>query len=536
MPSDDTSQPEVAPGNAECVERLLEKFSRAGDGAPAPWRQWIDRHRDENGSRRPAIESPKSKFRPQSIFNPVGEDGSSTQTKADDQRRQQAADDLLHAYRTQGHLWANVDPLGLADTSEPDLSPEQFGLGPSDTKRSVLANVQGQQSTIRIDELIEFLEQTYCGSVGFQVSHLEDPAQREWLLDRIESGPAHELSSQQRRRILKLLSEAVEFEEFMRKKYIGAKTFSLEGAETLIPLLDLAIDHAAAQGVQEIVLGMPHRGRLNVLANIVGQPMRKIFAQFEDNHPELHLGGGDVKYHLGASGNRTSSGGQDVHLSLCFNPSHVEFVNPMALGRVRAKQDRTEDAARRRGMAVLIHGDAAFAGEGIVQESLNLCRLDGYEIGGTLHIIMNNQLGFTTGPAQGRSTTYPSDVATFAKTPVFHVNGERPEAVARVVRLAMDYRHEFQHDVVIDLFCFRRHGHNEADEPSFTQPLMYQAVEHHPPLRDLYLEDLSQGNGVSDIDAETFTEAFRQRAKEEHQAAQQADEPADFVPAGIWEG
>ena len=286
------------------------------------------------------------------------------------------------------------------------------------------------------------------------------------------------------------------FEEFIQRRFLGAKSFSLEGAETLIPLLDLAIEKAGEHKIDEVVLAMAHRGRLNVLANVMGKSPQRIFREFADIDPELHIGRGDVKYHLGHSADVKTSSGHPIHISLCFNPSHLEFVNPVAMGRVRAKQDRVDDHKRRRGMALLIHGDAAFAGEGIIQETLNLSQLGAYTIGGTLHVVVNNQIGFTTGPSEGRSTTYATDVAKMLQIPIFHVNGEDPEAVAQVVRLAMDFRREFQRDVVIDMYCYRRRGHNEADEPAFTQPLLYQAIDQRKSVHEGYLDHLLKLGGI----------------------------------------
>ena len=298
-----------------------------------------------------------------------------------------------------------------------------------------------------------------------------------------------ELSHKQKLRILARLTDAVTFEEFVRKKFVGAKSFSLEGAESLIPLLDFAINHAARDGLQEIVLAMAHRGRLNVLANIIGKSPWEIFREFDDPLT-AESGGGDVKYHLGYSNDYELASGEKIHLSLCFNPSHLEFVNPVAVGRMRAKQDRVGDQQHGRGMALLIHGDAAFAGEGVTQETLNLSQLEGYSIGGVLHVVINNQIGFTTSPKEARSSRYATDVAKMLQVPIFHVNGDDPEAVAQVVGLAMDFRRTFKRDAVIDMYGYRRWGHNEGDEPTFTQPRLYQAIKKHRPVRDLYLEKL----------------------------------------------
>jgi 2-oxoglutarate dehydrogenase E1 component len=337
-------------------------------------------------------------------------------------------------------------------------------------------------------------------------------------------------------RILTRLTDAVIFEEFVRKKYLGAQTFSLEGAETLIPLLDLALEASAADGVVEVVIAMAHRGRLNVLANIVGKRPAEIFREFEDPYSEWWHGRGDVKYHLGASGDWKPAKGQPIHVSLCFNPSHLEYVDPVAMGRTRAKQDRIGDRERRRGMALLIHGDAAFAGEGIVQESLNMSALAGYSTGGTLHVVVNNQLGFTTAPNEGRSSTYATDVAKMLPIPIFHVNGEYPQAVAQVVELAMDFRATFQRDVVIDMYSYRRWGHNEADEPSFTQPLVYQAIEHRPSIRDSYLKHLLELGKVTEQEAKHIADQERDDLEKQFAEAKLGELPTkETLPSPLWQ-
>jgi 2-oxoglutarate dehydrogenase E1 component len=345
------------------------------------------------------------------------------------------------------------------------------------------------------------------------------------------------LSREEQIRILTRLTDAVIFEEFIRKKFVGAKSFSLEGGESLIPLLDLAIEKGGEEGLDEIVLAMAHRGRLNVLANIVGKSPREIFREFEDSDPQLHLGHGDVKYHLGYSNDWQTASGRKVHLSLCFNPSHLEFVNPVAIGRLRAKQDRVGDSQRRRGMALLIHGDAAFAGEGVIQETLNLSQLAAYGVGGTLHIIVNNQIGFTTCPSEYRSTEYTSDVAKMLQIPVFHVNGEDPEAVAQVVRLSMDFRRTFKRDVVIDMYCYRRLGHNETDEPAFTQPVLYRAIAKRKPVREGYLEHLLKLGEVTREDADAIAGGRREELERELSEAQ--NEPKIPRPQNVrpvWAG
>jgi 2-oxoglutarate dehydrogenase E1 component len=302
------------------------------------------------------------------------------------------------------------------------------------------------------------------------------------------------------------MTTAAVFEEFIQKRFLGAKSFSLEGSESLIPLVEMAIERAAAQEIGDCVLAMAHRGRLNVLANVMGKSPQRIFREFADMDPELHVGRGDVKYHLGHSTDYAAANGRSVHLTLCFNPSHLEFVNPVAIGRMRARQDRAGDLARQAGLVVLIHGDAAFAGEGIIQETLNLSELDAYRVGGTLHVIVNNQIGFTTGPRESRSCMYATDVAKMLQIPIFHVNGEDPEAVAQVVNLAMDFRREFQRDVVVDMYCFRRRGHNEADEPAFTQPALYRVIEKRPSVHESYLEKLLKLGDVTREEARAIAE------------------------------
>jgi 2-oxoglutarate dehydrogenase E1 component len=332
------------------------------------------------------------------------------------------------------------------------------------------------------------------------------------------------------------LTDAVVFEEFIRRKFVGAKSFSLEGAESLIPLLDLAIEKSAESGIIEIVLGMAHRGRLNVLANIIGKNPREIFRLFEDKDPDLFLGRGDVKYHLGYGNDWTTSTGKKVHLSLCFNPSHLEYVNPVALGRMRAKMDRGRDFTHSRGMVLMIHGDASFIGEGVVQETLNLSRLAGYTTGGTLHVIVNNQIGFTTTPEQTRSTMYASSVAKMLPAPIFHVNGEDPEAVAQCVHLALEFRSTFKLDVVIDMYCYRRLGHNETDEPSFTQPILYRTIESRKTVREGYLEHLHALGEVTQEEADAIAASRREILEQNLTEARSEPRKPPGAPSGIWTG
>jgi 2-oxoglutarate dehydrogenase E1 component len=368
--------------------------------------------------------------------------------------------------------------------------------------------------------------------------HIDDLEVKNWLQEKMEGTQNHvRLSREEQLRILVKLTDAVIFEEFIQKKYLGAKSFSLEGSESLVPLLSFAIERAALHGVNEIVLGMAHRGRLNVLANILGKSPRKIFREFEDVDPELYFGSGDVKYHLGHSSDYETASGKRVHLSLCFNPSHLEYVNPVALGRVRAKQDRMGDVSRSRKCAILIHGDAAIAGEGVVQESFNLSQLPAYATGGTVHVVVNNQIGFTTPPSEARSSTYATDIAKMLQTPIFHVNGEDPEAVAQVVQLAMDFRRTFSRDVVIDMYGYRRHGHNESDEPAFTQPLLYKAIAERSSVRDGYLDHLLQLGEINREEADQIAIQRREQLELELSEARRADyvRVHDWL-GGVWQG
>ena len=350
--------------------------------------------------------------------------------------------------------------------------------------------------------------------------HIDQRNIRDWLQRRMETTENRlELSHDVQRRIYARLADATIFEEFVRRKFVGAKTFSLEGAETLIPMLDLALEKASQHNVKEVVMGMAHRGRLNVMANILKKRAMNIFWSFDDPNPEMNRGGGDVRYHLGYSSDWTTASGDNLHISLCFNPSHLEFVNTVAQGRTRCKQDRRRDERRQEVMTILIHGDAAFAGEGVVQETLNLSELEGYKTGGTLHIVINNQVGFTTEPNEGRSTTYATDIAKMLQIPIFHVNGEDPEAVAQVVSLAMDFRKEFQRDVVIDLYAFRRWGHNEGDEPRFTQPRMYAEIDRRASVREQYLACLMELGKISPEEAEEIQQERTEKLESEFAAS-----------------
>ena len=448
---------------------------------------------------------------------------------------QDRVDQLVRAYRVRGHLMAEIDPLGRPRPGLPELDPRFYHLTEEDMDRTFSTDtIEGPQS-MPLREIIQRLRNTYCRAIGVQFMHMDDLRVRQWLQVRMEGCENRvQLDRRQQLRIYRQMTCAAVFEEFIQKRFLGAKSFSLEGGESLVPLLEMAIERAATQGIGDVVLAMAHRGRLNVLANVMGKSAQRIFREFADLDPELHVGRGDVKYHLGHSSDHRAANGRNVHLTLCFNPSHLEFVNPVAIGRVRARQDRISDFARQTGMVVLIHGDAAFAGEGVIQESLNLSELDAYRIGGALHVVVNNQIGFTTGPREARSCTYATDVAKMLQIPIFHVNGEDPEAVAQVVNLAMDFRREFQRDVVIDMYCFRRRGHNEADEPAFTQPALYRVIEKRPSVHESYLEKLLKLGEVTREEAMRIAEEHRAKLDAELSVAKSDDYVHSNELAGVW--
>jgi 2-oxoglutarate dehydrogenase E1 component len=420
---------------------------------------------------------------------------------------------LVRAYRVRGHLLANLDPLGLQKPGterDHDLDPASYGFTESDWDRPIfLDHVLGyERATVR--QIMELLRRTYCGTLGVEYMHIQDPDQRAWIQDRMEQArnvPAP--TPEERRAILTRLTAAESFERFLDKRFTGTKRFGLEGAETMIPALEAILERGAAQGVKEVVLGMAHRGRLNVLANFMGKPFSAIFSEFQGSpaNPEHVQGSGDVKYHLGTSSDRAFDG-HTVHLSLTANPSHLEAVNPVVLGKVRAKQRQRGDAERAQVVGLLIHGDAAVAGQGIVYETCVMSDLKGYRTGGTVHFVINNQIGFTTAPAYSRSGIYCSDVAKTNQAPIFHVNGDDPEAVLRACRLAMDFRQHFKKDVWVDMFCYRRHGHNESDEPAFTQPLMYRKIASQPTTRQIYAKRLIAEKVLTEAESDKVATDF----------------------------
>ncbi len=447
---------------------------------------------------------------------------------------------LIRAYRVRGHLYAKLDPLGLMQRDyHADLDPKTYGFTDADFDRPIfIGGAFDNRETITIRELLAILQQTYSSSIGIEFMHIMDPVKREWIQNKVEGNRSHrDFTVLGKRAILERLTAAEGFELFLQKKFVGTKRFGLEGGESLIPALEQVIKRAGQLGVQEIVFGMAHRGRLNVLANVLGKPYVNILSEFQGNsaNPDDVQGSGDVKYHLGTSSDR-SFDGIKVHLTLSPNPSHLEAVNPVVLGRVRAKQDQRGDKERKKVMGLLIHGDAAFAGQGVVPESLAMFDLPGYRTGGTIHFIINNQVGFTTSPTYGRSGPYSSDVAKTIMAPIFHVNGDDVEAVVYVAALAAEYRQEFGHDAVVDMICYRRQGHNETDEPAFTQPLMYQKIAAQKTTRVLYAEQLAAEAMVSEAEAQSINDKFQELLESEFQASKNyKPNKADWLE-GAWSG
>jgi 2-oxoglutarate dehydrogenase E1 component len=446
--------------------------------------------------------------------------------------------DLVHTYREFGHLIAELDPLGRGSREHPVLALSEFGFTEADLDQIVECSAYKGLQKGTLAEFLEALKATYCGTIGVEYMDVADTDEREWLQTRMEPDRNDpKLSPEQKRAVLRQLLAADTFEETLQRRFPVAKRFSLEGGTTLIPLLTTIVEQASASGVDELVMGMAHRGRLNVLAHVLGKPYEHLLAEFEDRPmPAEAQGYGDVKYHLGYSNDYQTSSGRNVHLGLAFNPSHLEAVNPIVQGNVRAKQQVFDDAERRRAIPVLIHGDAAFVAQGVVAETLMLSRLDAYRTGGTIHVIINNQVGFTTDPDEGRSTRYASDIAKTVHAPVFHVNGDDPEAVVHAARLAVGYRQEFRRDVVIDLICYRRYGHNELDDPTFTQPLMYELVKPHPSNSTVYATDLIAGGVTTQEEVDSIRSELVAELDTAHSAAQELPEQPLHKLGGIWKG
>lgn len=428
---------------------------------------------------------------------------------------------IIRAYRIRGHLVADLDPLGMRDaTPHPELEPKSYGFTDTDMDRPIFIDKVLGLDFATMRQIIDIVKRTYTGTFALQYMHISNPEEAGWLKERIE-GYNKEISftREGRKAILNKMVEAEGFEKFLHVKYMGTKRFGLDGGESLIPAMEQIIKRGGALGVQEIVIGMPHRGRLNILANVMAKPYRAIFNEFQggSSKPEDVDGSGDVKYHLGASSDRAFDG-NTVHLSLTANPSHLEAVNPVVIGKVRAKQDQLGDIEREKVMAILLHGDAAFAGQGVVAEGFGLSGLKGHKTGGTMHIVVNNQIGFTTAPHFSRSSPYPTDIALMVEAPIFHVNGDDPEAVVHAARVATEFRQKFHKDVVIDIFCYRRFGHNEGDEPMFTNPIMYKKIKTHKTTLSLYTETMVKDGLIPEGEIEDMKAAFQAHLSEEFEA------------------
>ena len=437
--------------------------------------------------------------------NPVDSDDAHLQ-------KQMQVNRVINMHRVRGHLIADLDPLAVKEPHmHTELDPATYGLTIWDLDREFLTGGLAGTDRLPFGEILHILRDAYCRTVGLEYMHIQDPDQKRWVQEHVE-GQGSSLDLDEQRHVLGRLNAAEAFERFLATKYVGAKRFGIEGAESAIPLLDAVLEAAADSGLGEVVMGMAHRGRLNVLANIVGKPLDQIFSEFEGNvDPEMVQGSGDVKYHMGAKGTFRSRGGAEIPVELAGNPSHLEAVDPVVEGMVRAKQDLVDEPTSFSVLPLLVHGDAAFAGQGVVAETLNVSNLRGYRTGGTVHLVIDNQLGFTTAPEAGRSSVYATDVAKMVQAPIFHVNGDDPEACVRVARLAFEYRQTFHCDVVIDMWCYRRHGHNEGDDPSYTQPLLYRRIEQRRSVRKLYVESLVKRGDITLDEAERALDDFSER-------------------------
>jgi len=498
----------IAGGNAGYVEDLYEQYLVDPDSVDGKWKAYFDGLKG-----REAGDVPHSAVR-EAIQ--IAARYAHAATPADDEvsRRQGAVLKLITAFRSRGHLSANLDPLQMADKpAAPDLEIGFHGLAASDLGTEFGTGPHfGGPARMRLKDLLGHLQSTYCGSIGAEFMHIADAEQRRWVYERLEQAAGQfGFDTEQKRRVLERLTAAEGLERYLHTKYVGQKRFSLEGGDSLIPLMHELVQRAGKGGVREMAIGMAHRGRLNVLVNTLGKPPHKLFAEFEGKFERIddpaHTG--DVKYHMGFSSNLATPGGA-VHLALAFNPSHLEIVDPVVAGSVRARQLRHGDAERRRVLPVLIHGDSAFAGQGVVMELLQMSQARGFAVGGTVHVVINNQVGFTTHRADDtRSTLYCTDVAKMVGAPVLHVNGDDPEAVVFCAQLALDFRQQFRKDVVIDLVCYRRHGHNEADEPAATQPLMYKNIRARKTTRELYADRLQAEGVIGADDAKALMDACR---------------------------
>ena len=504
-------------GNAPYVEELYESYLDNPGSVPDNWRSYFDQLQNvpatdgheatRDQAHAPIVESFAQRAKANAFVSRSQEPDLAVATK------QVHVQSLIAAYRTLGSRWADLDPLKRQDRPPiPELDPAFYGLTEADLDQVFSASNTyfSKSDTMTLRDILKALRDTYCRSIGAEFMYMSDPAHKRWIQERLESTlSAPAVSPEHKRHLLQQLTEAEGLERYLHTKYVGQKRFSLEGGDSFIASMDELVNHAGDSGIQEIVVGMAHRGRLNMLVNIMGKMPGDLFAEFEGHHAE-GLSDGDVKYHNGFSSDLSTRGGP-MHLSLAFNPSHLEIVNPVVEGSVRARQERRGPDGYKQVLPVLVHGDAAFAGQGVVMETLNLAETRGYGTGGTVHLVINNQIGFTTSdPRDTRSTIYCTDVSKMIEAPVFHVNGDDPEAVAFTTRLALDFRMSFGRDVVVDIVCFRKLGHNEQDTPSLTQPLMYKSISAHPGTRKLYADKLTAQGVLQEGEGDQLVKDYRQ--------------------------
>ncbi len=498
---------ELSADSAAYIEELYEHYLTSPDSVGSDWREYFDKF--------PKGDQPHSNVREQFLL--LGRNSSRVQSvvqssvSSEHGRRQIGVLQLIAAYRNRGHQKAKLDPLGLAKREDvPDLDLASHGLTKSDLDTVFNAgNLALGKTDATLGEMVDAMEATYCASIGVEYMHIVDTKEKRWIQQRLEGTRGQfGFTAEQKKHVLERLTAAEGLEKFLGNKYVGAKRFGVEGGESFIPMVNELIQRAGSVGCKEVVIGMPHRGRLNLLVNIMGKNPADLFGEFEGK--SIHKkGSGDVKYHQGFSSNVMTPGGE-VHLALAFNPSHLEIVGPVVEGSVRARQVRRKDIGGDDVLPIIVHGDAAFAGQGVNQETFQMSQTRGYTVGGTVHIVVNNQVGFTTSdPRDARSTEYCTDIAKMIQAPIFHVNGDDPEAVLFVSQLAHDFRHTFRKDVVIDMFCYRRRGHNEADEPAATQPMMYQVINKKPTTRTLYADQLIQQKVLDRSSADAMVENYR---------------------------
>src|ERR1700761_321102 len=505
-------------GNAAYIDSLYEAYKQDPETVDFGWQKFFEGFDFGRGSEAPAVsaETPEHFLKEINVLN------------------------LIDGYRNRGHLFADTNPVRERRKYFPGKDLETFGLSNADLDTVFNAGVEVGIGPAKLRDIVQMVEETYCGTIGVEYKYIRNPIKVSWFQDRMErqrNKPS--FTVEEKKAMLNKLNQAVVFENFLGTKFLGQKRFSLEGAEALIPALDSVIQNGSEFGIEEFTIGMAHRGRLNVLTNIMEKPYKEVFSEFEGKNYDEEAGiGGDVKYHLGYSTDVVTKGGKNVHLSLCPNPSHLEAVDPVVEGLTRSKIDFKYNGDHSKIAPILIHGDASIAGQGIVYEVLQMEKLDGYRTGGTVHIVINNQIGFTTNFKDARSSTYCTDVAKTVLSPVFHVNGDDVEALAYVVNLAMEYRQVFHEDVFIDILCYRRYGHNEADEPKFTQPLLYKAIEAHPNPLEIYKQKLQAEGTISAEDALDMEKTFRADLQQKLDESKAEDKVTDAIQMfeGVWQG